>query len=157
MKNKFIFIVILFFQLNLYGQLQTISSVGETFINDKINLSWTMGETIIDTYTSGDISLTQGFHQSQLNLTPTFAPDRLCKLRVFPNPANEYINLEFDSNAPLPSMYYILDIKGSLMQQGRIQNEKCKINTYNLNAGIYFLSFNNKGKLLFSNVQFNKF
>ncbi|MEM1358204.1 MAG: T9SS type A sorting domain-containing protein [Bacteroidota bacterium] len=46
---------------------EVVASAGETFSNGSLTLEWTLGEIMTETYT-GDIILTQGFHQPDVEL-----------------------------------------------------------------------------------------
>jgi uncharacterized repeat protein (TIGR02543 family) len=55
------------------NDLQVISSAGDYFVGTEITLSWTLGETVIETFINEEagIMLTQGFQQGDFSLTPT--------------------------------------------------------------------------------------
>lgn len=58
----------MFFAISITSKAQTLqqqvfSSTGGMFNNNTFMLSWTVGEVVIDTYTSQLKILTQGFHQ----------------------------------------------------------------------------------------------
>ncbi len=46
--------------MQLHAQ-QVIATAGGYYENDNIALSWTIGETVTETFTSENITLTQGF------------------------------------------------------------------------------------------------
>ncbi len=55
---------ILFALVALNGKSQqVISTSGGYFENENISMSWTVGEPVIETFTTGNITLTQGFQQ----------------------------------------------------------------------------------------------
>lgn len=47
---------------------EVISSSGEYFENNNASLSWTLGETVTETFANGNIVLTQGFQQAVLGI-----------------------------------------------------------------------------------------
>lgn len=66
MKRYFILISIIGCFLNISGQTLTpevISSSGGYFENTNASLSWTLGETVTETFSGTNVILTQGFHQ----------------------------------------------------------------------------------------------
>ena len=73
---------------------EVISATGRSVENAGYQLSWTVGEPMVETFSSENSALTQGFHQSKLAVT---AIDQLSignlKLKVYPNP--------FSKNFPL--------------------------------------------------------
>ncbi len=59
-------LIISFTNTILYAQSLSqviIGSAGEYYSNGKENISWTIGEVMIETYTTNSNYLTQGFHQ----------------------------------------------------------------------------------------------
>ena len=50
---------------------QVISSAGDYSDNGSIKVSWTLGEPVIETFTNGNITLTQGFQQPDDEGCPT--------------------------------------------------------------------------------------
>lgn len=67
---------------------------------------------------------------------------------IFPNPANEYINISTanTTNASIGKHYEIIDIQGSILMRKPISN---KIYVGNLNTGVYFLKLNKNKKPYF--------
>jgi len=61
-KLLLIFLLILLFSTSVASQ-QVVATAGAYYENDNISLSWTLGETVIATFESDDIILTQGFQQ----------------------------------------------------------------------------------------------
>jgi len=57
-----IIILSLTFSLQIHSQ-QVVSSAGGFYQNDIISVSWTLGETVIETFEGSDLILTQGFQQ----------------------------------------------------------------------------------------------
>ena len=63
-------------------------------------------------------------------------PNLLPSITLFPNPANEYVQLTIE-NYSSGSVYSISDITGKLVQTGELKNRDTKISTLNLEKGIY--------------------
>lgn len=63
--------------------------------NNEPQLSWTIGETVTETFTNSGDQLTQGFHQTKLTITLVKDPEPDFELEIFPNPASEYLNLKW--------------------------------------------------------------
>ena len=75
---------------------EVVSSGGESQSVTGYQVSWTLGETVIETISSGGNILTQGFQQPKLSLTPVtdlLYPD--IKMKVFPNPTQGFTNYTF--------------------------------------------------------------
>ena len=70
---------------------QVIASGGDHFKGSNAQISYTIGEPVIDTYQGSNAELTQGFHQT--NLTIDGVEDLVdgYALEVFPNPTTQFI------------------------------------------------------------------
>ena len=86
---KYIFIPFLFLLSFSVSAQTVISSAGKTTINGNYNVSWTVGETVINTLSAGGTILTQGFHQPLLiEILPTgIEKELLLDMIAYPNPA----------------------------------------------------------------------
>lgn len=139
--------IILFFALfvftvaNIIAQ-EVVSTAGETQSISGYEISWTLGEPIIQTISSGSTILTQGFHQSKLTVT---AIDELLVsdfgLKVYPNPTSEFIVIKINKleNNPAFSLY---NLSGKLLQSQSIYATETQINLNEYASGTYLLKLN---------------
>lgn len=131
---------------------QVISSLG----NDNPQLSFTVGESIIETAEEGSFVLTQGFHQAeQASVSIDRELAALVDYRLYPNPAKDQIHLELSSSRPLDLQLAMIDIRGRKIRKAKrllIQDQhKESFDVSQISAGIYVLQIMNKqGKLLYS-------
>ena len=84
---------------NILNAQELVSSSGNYLENAQASISWTLGEVAIQTLESGNIILTQGFHQSRLVVTgvriiPGYEPD----ISIYPNPVVSHINVKLGSD-----------------------------------------------------------
>lgn len=90
------------------AQAQTLSPfvlgvAGDVFSNTQANVSlaFTVGEmAMVETFQSQNNFLTQGFHQPELNLVGIEEEDYFYEFVVFPNPANEVLNIRYRLRIP---------------------------------------------------------
>ena len=76
------------------------------------------------------------------NIIKVIAPDSKCT--VFPNPATNKINIEFECIVPKNITANIYDSKGSLVKSETLINNEIDIN--NLAQGLYLLTIQSEGK-----------
>jgi len=90
--KTFLIIYFFFFAAFFVSSQEVVSSAGETQTIPGIEISWTIGEPVIETVSSGSSVLTQGFHQTKLTVTTI---DELLfsdlELKVYPNPTSEFV------------------------------------------------------------------
>jgi hypothetical protein len=129
-----------------YAQ-ELISTAGDVFSGTSVQIEWSLGESMIDSYSYGDVLLTQGFHQPEL-IHPDL-PDTLAK--IYPNPfdLSFYIDLEeMESESDHFSMV-LYDMGGRTVFTQDISMGANEIHTEDLPDGIYFLKlFDARSNLL---------
>ena len=152
--KRYIFILItMFFALSAGAQLkqEVIASAGGYNVNGGLSISWTLGETIIPTFRSqdGSLILTHGFQQKLIITTVEENFDKLVKIKVFPNPATEVVNIQFEAPVDGEIILSLFDSQGKLVKRDIIESTMVEkqINLQDIPAGIYFLKLT-KGKLV---------
>jgi hypothetical protein len=122
---------------------EVISTAGGYNANSGISLSWTLGETIIPTFKSqdGTFILTHGFQQKLIVTALEETIDARVKIKIFPNPVVEAVNIQLDAPADEETDVDIVDSQGKLVKTDTIDpamTEK-QINLQDMPTGVYFL------------------
>lgn len=104
---------------------EVIASAGEHFDNGTTQLSWTLGEVVIDTYDNGTNILTQGFHQTELTVTSIEESLANIRLNMYPNPTSELLNIEFGNNEQDITLQ-LFDMGGKLIHTDKIEAYQAK-------------------------------
>ena len=131
----------------LLGQAQdldqnVIGTAGNYSKNGTASLSWTIGETVVETVSNGTNTLTQGFQQNNLSVTTLVKQAAAGNhLKVYPNPVKNILNVETDTTG---IGYQLLNISGQSVSNGKLENTTQQINFSNLPPGTYFLKINNE-------------
>jgi len=124
---------------------ELISSTGDYFSNNDYSISWSLGEPLTETYSSGDYTLSQGFHQGDYLVIP---PSKIkeefkgIKIQVFPNPVSDYMIIDFKDVGK--NNFYTIKLftsNGKLVLTQEVTpylNHK-RINLSEINSGIYIL------------------
>lgn len=131
----------------LLGQAQDLdqnvtATAGAYSENATGSLSWTIGETVVETVSDGTNTLTQGFQQGNLSVTTLIKKTELSSnLKVYPNPVENILHVETDKTG---MDYQLLNINGQAVSNGKLENMTQEINFSDLPAGTYFLKINNE-------------
>lgn len=164
MKKLFFSISVAFLGLATQAQSltpQVIASAGSYFDNSNVSLSWTLGEPMIETYTSSNNILTQGFHQPELLTVgiPTVLAYNTY-MNIYPNPTMNYVtfDMKYGNNATIN-----IDIVNNLgqvvsSQSMNVQKDQMHSQIINLNqfaSGMYQIRVTDKGQLV-NNYKINK-
>jgi hypothetical protein len=147
----FLFTILLAFSLSAQVKQEVIASAGGYSVASGVSLSWTLGETIIPTYTNGGLTLTHGFQQQLIVTAIEENLEDVVKVTLYPNPASDVVNIKLESPLDGEVKLFLLDSRGKLiktdfMEETAVEKE---INLQDLPAGLYLLKMS-KGKL--SNV-----
>jgi len=138
MKKTIIFLFILL-PIGVFGQSidrQVVAAGGDYFEAASTNISWTLGELVIGNLDNGDLYFTQGFHQG--NLVVTFVGDNPISfaLKAYPNPV---VNVLIIESEKLDLSYRLIDIQGTILENGSINSSSYELDLSPLPSGIYFL------------------
>lgn len=138
MKRIFIFIVLTLISSVLFSQ-EVVSSSGETKTVSGYEVSWTVGEIVIETVSSGANILTQGFHQSKLTITSVTKFDYPgIEMNVFPNPTSDNVNIHFNKLIE-NSSYSLFDMSGKLVEKKKINSTNTELSLKKYTSGQYIL------------------
>lgn len=153
MKRCIFVLICLVFVLSATAQVkqEVIASAGGYNVNGALSISWTLGETIIPTLTSqdGSLILAHGFQQKLIITAVEENLDLQVKIKVYPNPASEVVNIQFEEPVDGEIDVAILDSQGKLIKRETIESAMVEkqINLQDFPAGIYYIRLT-KGKLV---------
>ena len=124
-------------------QNDVIANAGENYYFGDKAISWTLGESIIESFHTDDIFISQGFHQPFIILLEipvnAFPP---LHLSVFPNPAEDLLQIEIPD--PEINEHYLLtlyDINGkSLLSREIYLTDRIELDIRPYAAGMILLN-----------------
>lgn len=132
-------ICLIFVFINLPTNAQSlISSSGNFIKTETLSIEWSLGEFAINTLSSETIVLTQGFHQPVLTTVNNDYINENFKIRVYPNPASEFIYIQVDGFNSLSIK--LISSLGKVMKEKNIERNLLKISTENMISGLYYLN-----------------
>lgn len=120
---------------------ELITTSGDNFKNSNVELDWSIGEIMIETYSNTENSLTQGFHQSKYDVTTSV--DEISgidfKIKIFPNPTSDLINLQIIGNINQNLTYELIDLQGKVLIKNSVNKTKKQINMSRFSQNMYLL------------------
>jgi hypothetical protein len=143
----FCLITMIFHDIVTVKAQQVVSTSGNHAGNGTVQLSWTIGETVTGTISSGNNILTQGMHQSKLTVT---AVEELVgsgfEISAFPNPATECVHIKIVSMSRGKASdmwkdfsFQIHDLHGIVLNYNQIEDSETVIRMDSYAPSIYFL------------------
>ncbi|MBP6183141.1 T9SS type A sorting domain-containing protein [Flavobacterium sp.] len=130
-----IYTTLTFAQINT---VQVVGSAGNTARSGNTLLTWTIGEPIVNTATTTNNVLTQGFNQGLLLIT---AIDELknTTISIQPNPTSDFVIIKLDDQNLINAQYTLTDINGKVIQQNKIENKQTSVSFQDLANTTYFI------------------
>lgn len=156
MKYSFI-ILILLFAGSVVSAQEVVSSNGDSKSAAGVEVSWTVGESVIETLISGSNTLTQGFHQTKLTITAiseVLLPG--LEIKVYPNPTPDIITIHFSEYIE-NARYYLYDLRGKLLENKLIHSADTEINMDKFASGQYILKLATKSSQAIQTFQIVKY
>ena len=145
-KSLSIFLFVLWIN-NVNSQrsyLEIVSSAGEIYKTNSMQIDWTIGELAITTMQNTTQQITQGFHQANYIITNVNdLPKEIGHIQVYPNPTSDRIEMELNFDKTRNVKIHLIDPTGRLIwvkQENGIKIKKVE-NIANLSDGTYFLNF----------------
>ncbi|MBW8051860.1 MAG: T9SS type A sorting domain-containing protein [Cytophagales bacterium] len=132
---------------------EVYATSGDHYTGTNAQLSWTIGEPVIETVSNTNNIITQGFHQTNYDITSIKEnPDLGFNISVFPNPISNTLQININGDVDNSNLKIELtDITGKILTNEKIAGT---VITYQLNmreyaTGSYFLKITTeKGKLI---------
>ena len=140
-------IFISFFHLQLSAQSiskELIGVAGNSITNENASISFSVGESVVGLMTSEDytVQLGNGYYPSlDLEALDINTPEIIMNVRVFPNPAQDYVSISY----PQESVFEVsvLDLNGKLVHKGvYVNNEPISFRSFS--PGSYVIWVINK-------------
>ena len=149
-KLKFYFIV--FFIVCLFSKTkaqEVIATSGNHYENNEIQISWTLGEPVIETLSNENSTLTQGFHQSKLIVTAineVSVPG--VNITAYPNPTSDILKVEVKNVSGQDLIYTLYSPDGRMLVQKQMESDISEIPMYNYVSATYFLKVSSSNTVL---------
>lgn len=138
-------------------ELNAISCGGGCLHSGNINISWTIGEPVSEYIESNNISLTQGFHQTNFNiLSIKNYTENSIHIKTYPNPTNKFLYIEqADSNQK--NHFKIMDMTGKILITQTSKQQITEIDLSAFQPGVYFVNImsDDKSKIKTYKIQKN--
>jgi len=128
---------------------QVVATAGNYYkdIATGYSVSWTLGEPVIATLTNGNTTLTQGFQQPSYNVVAiTNQPIEGFTINVYPNPATDFIVIDWVSNEQDMLYISLFNMAGKLISEQSYASTQNKVsmNLSQLASAQYILEIRNK-------------
>ena len=131
---------LIFNQTYVLRAQEIITTAGGNAGSSGITVSWTIGETIIETASGINSILTQGFNQGDLLITEISKTEYpVIGFRLYPNPASENINIITEGTENNRFRCVILDIYGKVLTDNFFEGPEFDISVVNFKKSIYIL------------------
>lgn len=124
-----------------------LTAAGESFQSENIHLDWSLGEVMVESFSTAGTTLTQGFHQAEIDLVTGFE-DQLISISIYPNPASESVSLKTDYHKYPELRTTIHDLSGKTVLESTINGTRNLIDISTLKEGVYYIKIYGNGAIL---------
>jgi hypothetical protein len=147
-------VLITFVSFSQTSILEVVSPAGGYFEGSNISVSWTLGETVIDTWVNEEagIMVTSGFQQGDFTITGVADnPMAGFTVKMFPNPAKTETSIKVNLPVLANVDITVLDVTGRTVIQEQFNPPTLEhthtLNVSTLKPGIYLIRVNSGTKL----------
>ncbi|MEO0875913.1 MAG: T9SS type A sorting domain-containing protein [Bacteroidota bacterium] len=145
----------------VYGQIQlerqALTIAGGHYTDGSLELTQSLGQVATATVQSDELILTQGFQQPSDNITSTYTAISFNKLRFYPNPVQDYGNLQLDIEESFQLQIELFNIAGQLIRHRTESLNKgtnsLSFDYRDLSAGIYLMKLTDEDQALLKTVR----
>jgi hypothetical protein len=127
MKNQIFRLTLVFlfvFGLNVLHAQEVVSTAGDHNIGSAVQISWTIGEPVIETGLNGLHYLTQGMHQGDMTVTAISSIAGLgFEIKAYPNPVVNQLKLNVNTSNLEGINYALYNETGQLLVEGKVESE----------------------------------
>ena len=129
---------------------EVYTTSGDYYTGTNATLSWTIGESVTETFTGTNTILTQGFQQSQYSITSIEeATNNNYQISVYPNPTTDLINISIQSVDKSSLKIELIDLQGKRLYYQNINSNSKTLDLKQFAGSIYFLKiYTNENKFL---------
>ena len=143
-KTQTLFVFILFFLIS--NAQEVVSSTGQQANTNQAHINFTIGEAIVGQTSVGNNKVNIGYQQAFLKIDAIDIKEtQNWNVSVYPNPSQNFINIDWDNSNIKQLNYQIFSVEGKLIKTGS-GKELININISDIAAGNYFLYLQNKDK-----------
>ena len=131
--------IFLLSSLNGFGQ-ESVVTAGEDFSFSSGSVSFTIGEPIIETFSSDNLQLTQGYQQAVIFTAAINEFNDDLVISAYPNPTFSELNMELN-NWSNECAYTLIDESGRMVFEGNLSPfSKNTLHLQELATGFYYLN-----------------
>ena len=147
-KTNSILILVTTLLLGYSVQAQnSVNSSGGDAIGSGGNVAYSVGQVVYTTNTDTSGTVSQGVQQAyEIFTLEVKEPIRNISLSVFPNPTVNHLNLQISDYNQEKLSYFLFDLQGKLIKDGKIKAKQTQISTSGLPSATYILYIRNKNK-----------
>lgn len=134
---------------------EVTATAGAHFAIPALQLSWTLGEPITQTFTNSSATFTQGFQQGNITIVGISDYDFTYSIDAFPNPTIDVVHIKISGEIADGNLT-IIDPTGKVIHKKEISELDFLVDFAPYSQGTYFLNFNNENGILLHTIRLQK-
>ena len=121
---------------------QVIASSGYSFTSASARLEFTVGEVATSTLTAGTNTLTQGFHQPEIQIFAVENYNTDYVFTLYPNPTEQFVTVVSTKEEDM--QVHLYDLNGKALLVSSVFQQKITVDMQTLSAGSYIMRITTK-------------
>lgn len=124
----------------IYSQVlspQVIASSGNGFSNASGGIDFTIGEVVTATLIANSNTLTQGFHQPQINISSLENHNASYVFSLYPNPTEQFVTVSTTTEQDI--QVHVYDANGKAILISSVFQQQITVDMQTLAAGTYVM------------------
>jgi hypothetical protein len=143
MRSVILFIILAIGFISLSFAQEVISSGGDYSQNSGLSISYTIGETVTESFEFGQQMLTQGFQQAKLDVASIESSNFRHGYRLYPNPTQDIIWIERIEQSSSLTNYSLMDIQGRVLNEFKSHEAHVSIDLSHYPVAVFLLRISN--------------
>lgn len=127
----------------------TVNSGGTEYSNESVNFNWTIGQTAINTVSSDEAILTQGFQQNLYSITKIYSDlEQIVEIWMFPNPTDNIVFIEILDDEFTTGTIEIIDINGKIIDIKQISGKNHQLELGHYSSKMFLINIKQNNQIL---------
>lgn len=148
-KSKLIISIVIGLFHSYVSAQENINTSGGNTSGSVGSVAYSIGQTVYNTHTSTNASVSQGVQQPyEISIVTEVkeAKDILLSFVVYPNPTTNLLKLKTNSYNNDNLTYYLYQLDSKILETKKIENAETSISMEHLASGVYFLKISELNK-----------
>jgi hypothetical protein len=122
---------------------EVVTTSGGSMTDNKVQVNWTIGEPITETFTNKNSAVTSGLNQPTSKIeTLVEIIESIIDISVFPNPTSQFVKIKYGGQLPISTK--ILSLNGTFLFVKELKTQPLQLDFSTCESGVYIIEITDK-------------